>query len=70
MSFQVIGIFEYLPQMKTDITLENDTEKIIIDAKFNQEAMTTYSEKIQLHIRFSFVLQGYMKDKTVEWEQL
>jgi 5-methylcytosine-specific restriction enzyme subunit McrC len=25
--------FEYLPQMETDITLENDTEKIIIDAK-------------------------------------
>jgi 5-methylcytosine-specific restriction enzyme subunit McrC len=52
---------EYLPQMRTDITLQNDTEKIIIDAKYYTETMTINfdTEKIRstnLYQLFSYLL--------------
>ena len=51
----------YLPQMETDISLENETEKIIIDAKYYQQTMTTNygKEKINspnLYQLFSYLL--------------
>ena len=36
---------QYLPEMETDITLENENEKIIIDAKFYRETMTINYDK-------------------------
>ncbi len=50
-----------LPQMETDITLENETEKIIIDTKYYAETMTDRfgSEKIKssnLYQLFSYLL--------------
>src|SRR5579863_5147091 len=36
---------EFLPQMKTDISLENESEKIIIDAKYYRETLITNFEK-------------------------
>ncbi len=53
--------YDYLPQMQTDITLENDREKIIIDAKFYRETMTLnyQEEKIKsanLYQLFSYLL--------------
>ena len=53
--------FPYLPQMQTDITLENETEKIIIDAKFYRETMTiNYDKKkiksVNLYQLFSYLL--------------
>lgn len=53
--------YKYLPQMETDITLENDNEKIIIDAKFYRETMTTNYDKekiksINLYQLFSYLL--------------
>jgi len=53
--------FQHLPLMKTDITLENDTAKIIIDAKFYTETMNlNYSkEKIKsanLYQLFSYII--------------
>jgi 5-methylcytosine-specific restriction enzyme subunit McrC len=53
--------YSFLPQMETDITLENDNEKIIIDAKFYKETMSSYfnNEKIKstnLYQLFSYLL--------------
>jgi 5-methylcytosine-specific restriction enzyme subunit McrC len=61
--------FQYLPIMETDITLENNEEKIIIDAKFYRETMNlNYDrEKIKsnnLYQLFSYLLNqqdGNMK---------
>ena len=52
---------QYLPQMETDITLENDDEKIIIDAKYYRETMSVNydREKIKsgnLYQLFSYLL--------------
>ena len=60
---------QYLPIMETDITLENNEEKIIIDAKFHRETMNlNYDrEKIKsnnLYQLFSYLLNqqdGNMK---------
>lgn len=56
--------YQYLPQMETDITLENEEEKIIIDAKFYREAMTVNynKEKIRsanLYQLFSYLLNQH-----------
>lgn len=53
--------YRYLPQMETDITLENDKEKIIIDAKFYRETMTLNYDKekiksVNLYQLFSYLL--------------
>lgn len=58
---------EYLPQMETDITLENESEKIIIDTKYYREAMTLNydKEKIKssnLYQLFSYLLNQQDKD--------
>ena len=64
--------YDYLPQMQTDITLENDREKIIIDAKFYRETMTLnyQKEKIKsanLYQLFSYLLnQQTQEEKTIQ----
>lgn len=64
----VPGSYQYLPQMETDITLENDNEKIIIDAKFYRETMTVNynKEKIKssnLYQLFSYLLNQQDQSK-------
>lgn len=39
------NIFHFVPKMETDITLENNAEKIIIDAKYYRETMTINYDK-------------------------
>src|SRR5690606_7108213 len=56
-----IDNFQYVPLMKTDISLENSKEKIIIDAKYYRETMAlNYNrEKIKsnnLYQLFSYLL--------------
>lgn len=56
--------YQYLPQMETDITLENEEEKIIIDAKFYRETMAVNynKEKIRsanLYQLFSYLLNQH-----------
>lgn len=51
----------YLPLMLTDITLENDVEKIIIDAKYHHETMSLNYDKekiksVNLYQLFSYLL--------------
>ena len=52
--------FQYLPQMETDITLENDEEKIIIDAKFYQETMTLNYNKARIKSANLYQLFSYL----------
>ncbi len=52
--------FPYLPQMETDITLENDTEKIIIDAKFYRETMTLNYNKEKIKSANLYQLFSYL----------
>ncbi|HET7118599.1 MAG TPA: 5-methylcytosine-specific restriction endonuclease system specificity protein McrC [Hanamia sp.] len=52
--------YQYLPQMETDITLENDEEKIIIDAKFYREAMTINYNKERIKSANLYQLFSYL----------
>lgn len=62
--------YDFLPEMETDITLENHVEKIIIDAKYYRETMTVHynKEKVKsanLYQLFSYLLnQEDGKEKT------
>ena len=62
---------QYLPQMKTDITLENNDSKIIIDAKYYRETMAINygQEKVKsanLYQLFSYLLnQQTEEEKTI-----
>lgn len=51
---------DYLPQMETDITLENDLEKIIIDAKFHHETMTTHFDRERIKSANLYQLFSYL----------
>lgn len=52
----------FLPKMRTDITLENENQKTIIDAKYYQETMSVFYDKekiksINLYQLFSYLIQ-------------
>lgn len=51
---------QYLPQMETDITLENDVEKIIIDAKLYRETMTVHYDKERIKSANLYQLFSYL----------
>ncbi|HOZ98260.1 MAG TPA: 5-methylcytosine-specific restriction endonuclease system specificity protein McrC [Niabella sp.] len=51
---------QYLPQMETDITLENEEEKIIIDAKFYREAMAVNYDKEKIRSANLYQLFSYL----------
>lgn len=60
-----------LPLMQTDITLENDSEKIIIDAKFYKETLKTNygTEKINsanLYQLFSYLINQRQADRKTQ----
>ena len=52
--------YQYLPQMETDITLENEDEKIIIDAKFYRETMTINYDKERIKSANLYQLFSYL----------
>lgn len=52
--------YQYLPQMETDITLENDEEKIIIDAKFYRETMALNYDKEKIKSANLYQLFSYL----------
>lgn len=52
--------YQYLPQMETDITLENDDEKIIIDAKYYRETMTLNYDKEKIKSANLYQLFSYL----------
>jgi 5-methylcytosine-specific restriction enzyme subunit McrC len=51
---------EYIPEMHTDITLENETKKIIIDAKYYRQTMTVNYEKERFHSNNMYQLFSYL----------
>lgn len=51
---------QYLPQMITDITLENEFEKIIIDAKYYRETMTLNYDKEKIKSANLYQLFSYL----------
>jgi len=52
--------YQYLPQMETDITLENEEEKIIIDAKYYRETMTVNYENERIRSANLYQLFSYL----------
>jgi 5-methylcytosine-specific restriction enzyme subunit McrC len=52
--------YQYLPHMETDITLENDIEKVIIDAKFYRETMTLNYNKERIKSSNLYQLFSYL----------
>lgn len=52
--------YQYLPQMETDISLENDTEKIIIDAKYYSETMAVNYDKEKIKSANLYQLFSYL----------
>ncbi|MGV0831113.1 5-methylcytosine-specific restriction endonuclease system specificity protein McrC [Empedobacter brevis] len=52
--------YQYLPQMETDITLETDEKKIIIDAKFYRETMTLHYDKEKIKSANLYQLFSYL----------
>lgn len=53
----------FLPQMETDITLENDTQKIIIDAKFYRETLVSRYEREKLRSAHLYQLFAYLNNQ-------
>jgi 5-methylcytosine-specific restriction enzyme subunit McrC len=51
---------QYLPQMQTDITLENLTDKVIIDAKYSQETMVLNYNKEKIKSGNLYQLFSYL----------
>jgi len=56
----------YLPQMETDITLENDSEKIIIDTKYYRETMTLNYDKEKINSSNLYQLFSYLLNQEDE----
>lgn len=50
----------FLPQMETDITLENEQEKIIIDAKYYSQTMTINYDKEKIYSANLYQLFSYL----------
>jgi 5-methylcytosine-specific restriction enzyme subunit McrC len=55
---------EYLPAMKTDISLSNDARKIILDAKYYKEAMTSRFDegKSKFHSTHLYQMHAYLSN--------
>ena len=56
----------YLPRMETDITLENDKEKMIIDAKYYRETMTLRYNKRKIHPDNLYQLFSYILNQETD----
>jgi len=54
---------QYLPQMHTDITLENTSDKVIIDAKYYQETMRLYYNKEIIKSENLYQLFSYLMNQ-------
>lgn len=56
----------YIPEMETDITLENDREKVIIDAKFYRETMVVNYGKEKIKSSNLYQLFSYLLNQRVD----
>lgn len=53
---------EYLPQMQTDISIETDSKKIIIDTKFYKDTFTYYMDSKKLISSNLYQIFAYIKN--------
>ena len=60
------GFNDYLPLMQTDISIESNLKKIIIDTKFYKEAFTYHMNSKKLHSNNLYQLFAYLKNIEVE----
>jgi 5-methylcytosine-specific restriction enzyme subunit McrC len=54
---------KFLPKMITDITLESPTEKIIIDAKFYSETLTSNYEQLKIRSSHLYQIFSYLMNQ-------
>lgn len=52
--------YQFVPKMETDITLENNSDKIIIDAKYYRETMTINYDKEKIKSNNLYQLFSYL----------
>jgi 5-methylcytosine-specific restriction enzyme subunit McrC len=60
---------EYLPRMETDITLENDTGKIVIDTKFYRDTMVTSFGQKRINSGNLYQLYSYLMHQETKEEK-
>lgn len=58
--YDAVDSFHFVPKMETDITLENNSEKIIIDAKYYRETMTINYDKEKIKSNNLYQLFSYL----------
>lgn len=61
---------QFLPKMRTDVTIECPTRKIILDCKYYSNTFQTYYEKESIHSSNLYQIFAYVKNKEIEkdWE--
>jgi 5-methylcytosine-specific restriction enzyme subunit McrC len=52
----------YLPKMVTDISIERNDSKAVIDTKYYKEALTTYYDQEKIHSGHLFQIYAYLKN--------
>lgn len=57
---------KYLPIMETDITLENESSKIIMDAKFYTETMSNYYDNEKINSSNLYQLYSYILNQRTD----
>ncbi len=53
---------DFLPNMQTDIYLESDNDRLIIDTKYYREALQTYYDKKTIHSNNLYQIYSYLKN--------
>jgi 5-methylcytosine-specific restriction enzyme subunit McrC len=53
---------KYLPKMVTDISIEKNGSKVIIDTKYYKEALAKYYDQEKIHSSHLFQIFGYLKN--------
>jgi 5-methylcytosine-specific restriction enzyme subunit McrC len=56
------GDADFLPKMQTDISLESEKRKIVIDTKYYKEALTEHYEKERIRSENMFQMFSYLKN--------
>ena len=62
---QNVGDAQHLPGMETDVTLESETEKMIIDAKYYRQTMAGRYDAEKLHSQHLYQLFSYLLNQEV-----
>ena len=56
---------DFLPNMRTDIYLESENDRLIIDTKYYREALQTYYDKKTIHSNNLYQIYSYLKNYEV-----